>query len=70
MAEYMHLIGAEQIGQAGRNIQSAADTILSAASSMDHSLMAHQRFLDDWLARLDDTLSNRIQQLSVVTGAQ
>lgn len=56
MAEYIHLIGAEEVSRAGHNMSSAASEMNRAASSIDDSLRQHQRFLDDWLARLESVM--------------
>lgn len=60
MPDYVHLIGAEDVSQAARNMRGAADDIQRAASQISEALLAHQRFMDDWLARLDCVLSDRI----------
>jgi hypothetical protein len=56
VAEYVHLIGAEDIRSAGNSMRSAADDMRSAASSIDSSFDRHQRFLDDWLQRFEAAL--------------
>lgn len=63
MAEYVHLVGAEDVRSAGSTMRSAAHEMQSAASSIAYSLECHQRFLDDWLIRLDGMLSDRISDL-------
>jgi len=63
MAEYVHLIGAEDVRSAASTMSSAAHEMQRAASSIEHSLECHQRFLDDWLIRLDGMLSDRISDL-------
>lgn len=55
--EYINLNGSEDVLNAGRNISSAADSMTSAANSISNSLYEHQRFLDDWLLRLENILS-------------
>ncbi len=52
----MHLIGAEQVERASGQMTRAADDMQKAASSMAFALEQHQRFLDDWLQRLEGTL--------------
>jgi hypothetical protein len=52
MAEYITLLGSEQVQSAGRNMLSAASDMQRAASTIDESLAQHQSFLDDWLLRL------------------
>ena len=56
MAEYVHLIGAEQVQNAARSMQSAADTMRQAMSYHEEALRRHQSFMDDWLARLEATI--------------
>ncbi|RVD44916.1 hypothetical protein EN742_00800 [Mesorhizobium sp. M4A.F.Ca.ET.020.02.1.1] len=56
MAEHMHLIGAEDVRSAGSAMRSAAEDMRSAAFSIDSALDRHQRFLDDWLQRLEAAL--------------
>lgn len=63
MAEYITLVGAEDVRSAASTMRSAADQMERAASSISHSLECHQRFLDDWLSRLDGMLTDRISDL-------
>lgn len=63
MADYVTLLGAEDVQSAGRNIAHAATTMESAASSIAWALEQHQRFMDDWLSRLDGLLSDRISEV-------
>jgi Sec-independent protein translocase protein TatA len=56
MTEYIYLVGAEDVKNAGHNMQSAAGTMRQAASSIDCSLELQQRFLDEWLARFEAAL--------------
>ena len=51
--DYMVLLGSEQVERAAHIMTGAASTMMQAASSMDHSLAQHQRYMDDWLQRLD-----------------
>jgi hypothetical protein len=55
MAEYVHLIGAEDVRRAGSEMSSAASDMQRAASSISHCLEMHHRSLDDWLMRLQHT---------------
>jgi len=57
MSGFVQLIGAESVERAGHNMQHAAEAVRQAASQIDDSLLRHQRFLDDWLARLEDALT-------------
>lgn len=56
MADYVTLMGAEQVQSAARTISAAADTMRSAASEMDSALDRHHRFMDDWLQRFQGVL--------------
>lgn len=51
MAEYITLLGAEQVQSAANTIRSAADEMSRAASSIDNALHTHRMFMDDWLMR-------------------
>lgn len=53
---YVTLLGAEQVQSAANTMSSAADRMQSAASSISYAFESHQRFLDDWLLRLQDTM--------------
>ena len=57
MAEYVTLLGAEQVSHAAASIRAAADTMLRAASNMEGSFNEQQRFLNDWLQRLEIVLA-------------
>lgn len=63
MADYITLMGAEDVSRAGYSMRDAASTMQSAASNLASALEQHQRFLDDWLNRLDGTLQDRITDL-------
>lgn len=70
MSNYVTLMGAEEVSRAGSRMQDAASTMQGAASNIAYALEQHQRFLDDWLARLNDTLTDRISDLGVTMGPQ
>jgi len=55
--EYIHLVGAEQVQSAGVSMRGAAADMQQAATTIDSALQRHQQFLDDWLQRLAQTLS-------------
>jgi len=62
MAEFIHLMGAEDVRAAGSSIRSAASEIQRAASQIDESLNRHRIFMDDWLLRLEDIFQNAGRQ--------
>lgn len=53
MAEYVTLLGSEQVARAGSSMQSAAEQMSRAASEISEALQRHERFMDDWLARFE-----------------
>ena len=55
---YMHLIGADDVRSAAHTMASAADRMQSAASNMERALENHQRFMDEWLTRLAEIMSD------------
>ena len=57
--EYITLMGAEEVRRAGSTMSSAAQQMQNAANSLSESLIAHQRFLDDWLYRLEEILKKK-----------
>ena len=56
MADYITLMGSEDVSRAGRNMQSAAEQMSRAASSIEDSLFRHRQFLDDWIQRLESVM--------------
>ncbi len=56
MADYVTLMGAEQVQRAGSAMQSAAQDMIRAADRFQGALEQNQRFMDDWLLRLRDLL--------------
>lgn len=65
MAEYVTLLGAEEVSRAASSMMQAAAEMARAASSIEHSLTQHRQFLDDWLQRVDGTVQDRINDLGV-----
>ena len=55
--DYVTLMGSEQVQSAGIAMRHAAEEMNRAASSIDSSLTQHQRFLDDWLQRVEAILT-------------
>lgn len=54
--KYVTLIGAEQVERAGYKVAEAADQMMRAAGYMDEAMQRHQRFMDDWLSRLEQAI--------------
>lgn len=52
----MHLLGAESVERAASSMNAAADKMKEAARDIDFALGNHQRFLNDWLERLQTML--------------
>lgn len=55
----MVLLGAEQVQHGGSAAREAGQDMLAAASKIEFALQQHQRFLDDWLDRLELVLRVR-----------
>jgi hypothetical protein len=56
MPDYVTLLGADDVRVAGNRMSSAADTMRSAAGSIDDSLRQHQQFLERWLQEFSSVL--------------
>ena len=59
--EYHYLLGSEDVKNAAHQMQGAADDMIRAASTMDSALLQHQRFMDEWLTRLESVLAEARQ---------
>ena len=68
MGQYVTLVGAEEVSRAASRMASAAEEMNRAASYLESVLERHQRFLDDWLTRLDGMLQDRTSDLGVTLG--
>lgn len=55
--ETIVLMGAEDVSRAGHNMSNAAEEMKRAAAQIEDSLFRHQRFLDDWLIRLEQIMT-------------
>jgi hypothetical protein len=53
---YVTLLGAEQVQSAAHTMSSAAAEMDRAARNMAYAFESHQRFMDDWLMRLQDVM--------------
>ena len=49
--DYVTLLGAEQVSNAGCSMRTAADEMKRAASEMSYAFDMHHRYMDDWLQR-------------------
>jgi len=58
--KYITLLGSEQVQSAASTMARAAEDMNRAASSISAALESHQRFLDDWLSRLEDIRSGTL----------
>lgn len=54
----VHLIGTEQVGNAGRRIEVAAENINRAVGNLDEVLQRHRLFLEDWLQKFEQILTD------------
>ncbi len=59
MADYITLLGAEDVRSAGSSMRSAASDMVRAASSIEDSLHRQRLFLDDFLMRLEHLLKEK-----------
>lgn len=57
MAEYVTLLGAEQVQNAASTMRHAAEDMQRAASSYYETVMQQQRFMNDWLDRFEQIVS-------------
>lgn len=55
----MILVGSEQVQAAGYQMKEAASSMHGAANNMEHVLLQHQRFMDDWLMRLQNIMEGK-----------
>jgi hypothetical protein len=59
MSQYITLLGADDVRSAASTMSSAADEMQRVASNIAYAFENHQRFLDDWLSRLQETMQQR-----------
>ena len=53
MDKFVHLIGAEDVKNAGHNMQSAAESMRYTASHFQEAFQMHERFMTEWLDRFE-----------------
>lgn len=59
MADYMTLLGAEQVSNAAGTMSNAADKMQRAASEIGYAFERHQRFLEQWLIDFRDVVESK-----------
>ena len=53
MSDYMTLMGAEQVQNAGHTIQCSANDFRRSVESLGCYMQRHQEFMQEWLDRLE-----------------
>lgn len=56
-ADYITLLGAEQVQSAAGAMRNAADEMQRAANTMDCALASQRTFLEEWLNRFEQVLA-------------
>jgi hypothetical protein len=59
MSERVTLVGAETVQSAGCTIRNAAEDMNRAAQTINSSLQDFKQFIDDWLGRFEQILTDR-----------
>ena len=54
--ENIYLVGSEDVYRASNNMREAADTLNRAVGNLDDVFFRQQRFMEDWLAKLEQIL--------------
>ena len=67
MSDHITLMGSEDVSRAGHRMQSAAEQMSRAASTIDDALFRHQRFLDEWIQRLEAVMQAKESSPAVTT---
>lgn len=62
MAEFMHLVGAEDVRAAASRMSDAADRMNAAASAIDDALFRDRRLRDEQLQRFE-VLVERLEKI-------
>jgi hypothetical protein len=57
--DFVTLLGAEDVKQAGYDIKAAASEIKLAMGFFEEALQMHERFLTDWLEQLEAALTEK-----------
>lgn len=61
MPEYHHLIGSEDVRTGGASMLRAAEEMNRVANNLEQTLLQHQRFMDDWLARYEAAMERGVE---------
>ena len=56
MSEFVHLVGGDEVRQAGYRMERAATEIGHFVAQLSDALVRHERFLNEWLDRLESVL--------------
>lgn len=59
MADYVTLLGAEQVQSAANTMKHAAEEMTRAASSLQWALEQHERRMTEWLDRFEMVLNSK-----------
>ncbi len=59
MSDHIYLIGAEQVEQASHEMTRAARDMQNAVSNLEHVLSTQHQWMDDWLFRLEEILTQK-----------
>lgn len=70
MADYMTLMGAEQVASAGRTISGAADSMRSSASTMLDAAEQIRRTLDDFMIQFRESLDQHQLAMKEIANAR
>lgn len=57
MADYVTLLGAEEVSRAAHTIRAAADEMRNAAATIDAALTTQRQFMDEWLTRFEAVMT-------------
>lgn len=68
MADYVTLLGSEEVARAASRMESAAASMNSAAYSMDAAVDRLERVLTNFTQELNGALQDRISDLGVTMG--
>ncbi|KKN46306.1 hypothetical protein LCGC14_0674230 [marine sediment metagenome] len=59
---HIHLLGAEEVGHAGRDISSAADSMRQTSSHLDESLRMFLNRFEDLVVRLEAAIEKEVKR--------